>query len=713
VGAINLFQENISREKVSKLLNPQSIAVIGASAKKGKLGHAVITNIAQGFKGEVFGVNPNLQEIEGIKIFPDVFALPYPVDTAVIALPAEKAVSALKEVAESGISSAIVISGGFKETGFEGKILEEKLKEVALEYDLPVLGPNCVGIVNNNLNLNATFLRTAPLPGEIAFVSQSGAILATVLEWSLKEEFGFSYMVSMGNKAVLNEADFLPEIAKDPNTAVILLYLEDVVEGSRFIEKAYEASLLKPVVVFKSGISAAGAKAASSHTGALAGSFAGYKLAFAKAGLIWAKTLEEMFVYARAFASGQKLLSKKVAIVTNSGGPGVITADRLELSGLEVVKLSAKTLDQLKTFLPPAAGFSNPVDILGDADEEKYAQTLETVLADEQVSGVVAVYGKTAIIEMDKMVQAVVKGRSQYPEKAVTACFLGGVDSSSARELLNKKKIPFYAFPEAAADALAVLYRYHAWREKQKEEKTNFNFTDLNLKFAREMVGRVLAEGRKNLTGYEAVELLKAFGFPVLPLRLVRNTQELRLAVREIGFPVALKIVSPDILHKSDVGGVILNLKNEMDAVRAYEKMLKEVSEKAPKAKIMGVEVQKQVAPGLEIFIGANRDPVFGPILAFGLGGIYVNLLQDVALQLNYDFTREEALEMMQKTRVYEIIKGYRGQKPYDQKTIVETLGRLAIFLQAIPEINELDFNPVFLYEKGALIVDAKIVLNN
>ena len=712
MGAINLFQENISREKVSKLLNPQSIAVIGASAKKGKLGHAVITNIAQGFKGEVFGVNPNLQEIEGIKVYPDVFSLPYPVDTAVIALPAEKAVSALKEVAESGISSAIVISGGFKETGFEGKILEEKLKEVAFEYDLPVLGPNCVGIVNNNLNLNATFLRTAPLPGEMAFVSQSGAILATVLEWSIKEEFGFSYMVSMGNKAVLNEADFLPEIAKDPNTAVILLYLEDVVEGSRFIEKAYEASLLKPVVVFKSGISSAGAKAASSHTGALAGSFEGYKLAFFKAGLIWAKTLEEMFVYARAFTSGQKLLSKKVAIVTNSGGPGVITADRLEIGGLEVAKLSAKTLDQLKTFLPPAAGFSNPVDILGDADEEKYAQTLETVLADEQVSGVVAVYGKTAIIEMDKMVQAVVKGRSQYPEKAVTACFLGGVDSNSARELLNKKKIPFYAFPEAAADALAVLYSYHSWREKQKKEKTNFHFSDINLKLGREILNLALAEGRKNLSALETIELLKAFGLPVLSPKIVKNLKELRLAVREIGFPVVLKIASLDILHKSDVGGVVLNLKNEAEAVKAYERMLNEVAQKAPQARILGVEVQKQVVPGLEIFIGANRDPVFGPILAFGSGGIYVNLYKDVALKLNYDFTREEALEMIAKTRVSEIIRGYRGQKPFDQEALLEILGRLSILLQRFSDIKEIDFNPIIVYAKGALIVDAKVVLN-
>ncbi|ABB15303.1 acetate--CoA ligase alpha subunit [Carboxydothermus hydrogenoformans] len=699
------------KERVAKLLNPRSIAVIGASEKPEKLGNAILRNIVSGYKGEVFGVNPRVKKIQEIEVYPDVFSLPYPVDLAVIVLPAEKAVVALKEAAEAGVKSAVVISGGFKETGNEGALLEEEIKKIALDFEMPVLGPNCVGIVNNNLQLNATFLRTAPLKGEIAFVSQSGAILSTVLEWSLKEDLGFSYMISMGNKAVLNEADFLPAIANDPGTAVILLYIEDVVEGSSFLKKAYEASLLKPVVVFKAGISTAGAKAASSHTGALAGSIEGYKLAFAKTGLIRAKTLEEMFIYARVFASGQKVTGKNIGIVTNSGGPGVITADRLELNGLNITGLSAKTINELKTFLPRAASFGNPVDILGDADEEKYAMTLKTVLDDEKVDGVVAVYGKTAVIDMEKMVQAVINGRRKNPDKPVVACFLGGVDSRRAKELLNKNKIPFYSFPEAAADALAVLYRYYSWREKQKEGKTEFSFDDIDRKLAREIIKNALVEGRRNLTGYETAEVLKAFGFPVLPVKLVRNVQELRKAIEEISFPLALKIVSPDLLHKSDVGGVALNIKNEQEAIRAYQKMILEVPKKVPEAKILGVEVQKQIAPGLEIFIGANRDPVFGPILAFGLGGIYVNLLNDIALRLNYKFTREEALEMIKETKVYEIIKGYRGQKAYDLKIIQEILGRLSLFLEEIPEIKEIDFNPVFVYEKGALIIDAKVVL--
>ncbi len=698
--------------KLTSLMRPRSVAIIGASNTPGKIGHAVVENMkSSGFTGKIYPINPKETEILDLKAYPSIKNVNEPVDVAVLCVPAKVSIPVAEECGQVGVKHLIVITAGFKEVGEEGRKLEEKLTRIAKKYGTRIVGPNCLGVLDTHTPFNATFAKHMALKGNIAFISQSGALCIAILDWSLKTGLGFSQFVSFGNKSDLNEADFIEIASHDPNTKVICLYLEDIVDGPRFIQAAREATKRVPVIVLKSGVSEAGAKAASSHTGALAGSDTAYETAFKHAGVLRASSMTELFDLASAFTTQPIPEGKRVAVITNSGGPGIVASDSIELSGLKMAKFSGKTLDVLKKALPSMANIHNPIDVIGDAHYDRYEIALNTALEDPNVDAATVLLSPTAVIEVDKVADAILAAREKFPNKPVVAGFTGGFAVEDAVTRLSENGVPTYAFPEPGIATLRGMAKFSELRDTVKDSK-EWKFDDVDKDKVRQIFENVRSDGRNLLLSPEAAKVAEIYKIPAAPSFLANTAEEAEKFAEQMEFPVVMKIASPDIMHKTDVGGVKVGLKSKKEVKDAFDSIMNNSKNAVPDAKIYGVEVQKMMPQGDEIIIGMIKDLTFGPMIAFGSGGILVNLLEDATFRLASGLTKNEVDEMITETKAYTILKGFRGAEPSDIPAVSEAIGRVAQLCRDFPEITELDMNPLFAYAQGLSAIDIKIKLS-
>ena len=688
---------------------PNAVAVIGASREEGKVGFSIVDNLVKAnFPGPIYPVNPKATEIRGLKCYPDLAQVPDGVDLAVLVIPPKACIGTLEACAARGIRSAVVISAGFKEVGGEGAEIEKALRARVRELGLRVVGPNCLGIIDTKSRLNATFAAGMPPVGEIGFFSQSGALCTAILDWAIGNDVGFSKFISLGNKADTSEVDFIQALGADPETRVIIGYIEGVENGPRFMEAAHAASKAKPLIIVKSGGTAAGARAASSHTGTLAGSEKAFSAAFRQAGVIRAESIEELFNFARAFATQPLPKGPNLCIVTNAGGPGIIAADSVERSTVKMATLAPETVERLRAALPPTAALYNPVDVIGDAKEDRYQAALEAVAADPKVDGVLALSTPQAMTENDKFAE-VVGQTAKRAGKPFFSAFMGDASLPKARVILRSYGIPQYPYPEPAVRTFEAMVHYREWQEYAPTPPRAFAVD-------RGRVALTILEarraGRTTLGEREAREVIAAYGFRLPQNVLARTVDEAVQAAKQMGFPVALKIVSPDILHKTDVGGVRLNLLDADAVSQGFAGIDISVRKFFPNATIQGIAVQEMVIGGKEVILGMTRDPSFGPLLMFGLGGIYVEVLKDVAFRVA-PIGPDEADSMIREIRSFPLLRGVRGEKPSDLGAIVDALCRLSQLCVDFPEILEMDVNPLLVKPEGegAVAIDARLGL--
>ncbi|MCL7453040.1 MAG: acetate--CoA ligase family protein [Anaerolineae bacterium] len=689
--------------------NPQAVAVIGASRTPGKLGHAVLHNVVgYGYRGTIYPVNPKANEILGLKCYPSVLAVPGPVDLAVVSIPSRHVAAALRECGEKGVQGAIVISAGFREVGSEGWQREREIVAIARQYGLRLVGPNCLGIIDTISSLNASFAAGMPRRGGIAFMSQSGALCTSILDMALADNVGFSRFVSLGNKADADEITFIKAWEHDLPSSVIMAYVEGIDRGVEFMQVARQVTREKPIIAIKSGTTDAGSRAVSLHTGTLAGSERAYEAAFRQSGVIRARSVEELFDYAIAFARQPLLANDRIAIVTNAGGPGIMATDACERAGLQLAAMETETLATLRAALPQAASVLNPVDILGDALAGRYSLALEAVIRDPNVGGVLVIVTPQIMTEIEETARAVGE-LSQTSEKPIFGCFMGQERIQAGIDVLNQYAVPNYRVPERAMAAMAAMVRHRRWRERPPLQIETF---EVDRDRVRAVLEQVRSMGRLAIGDIEAREILEAYGFATPRTFLARDPDEAVHYAHEIGFPVALKIASPDILHKTDLGGVKLNIMTAQDVRAAFELMTYRANRYVPDADIWGCLVQEMVSGGKEIIAGMNRDPHFGPLMMFGLGGIYSEALQDVSFRIA-PLDRRDAWEMITEIQAHNVLRGVRGERPSDLEAVVEALLRLAQLATDFPEIVELDINPLTVFEegRGVIGIDMRLVL--
>ena len=704
-------------QSLSALFSPRSVAVIGASREPGSVGHAVLCNILEGgFTGAVYPVNPNATEICQAPCYRSLLEIPGDVDLAVIVVKAALVPEVLEQCGQKGVRAAVVISAGFKETGVEGLALEEQVMQVIQRYPLRLIGPNCLGLMNTDptVRLNATFAKKMPAAGSIAFISQSGALCTAVLEYADGEGIGFSKLISMGNKAGLTELHLLLDLKDDPSTNVILLYIEDLSDGRSFIEIAREITgegpNRKPILAIKSGRTPEGAKAVSSHTGSLAGSDELYDAIFAQAGVLRVDSVDELFDYAVAFSPQPLPKGKRVAVVTNAGGPGIMATDACIRYGLEMAPLDEATVERMRPHLPPTAALHNPVDLIGDALADRYEVALQTIAADPNTEGLLVLATPQAMTNLSEIARTIAKV-AHASDKPILACFMGVTDLSSGIQVLEEGKVPHYRLPEAAVRALAAMARYAEWIQRPRTQVRAF---PVDPEVARAVMALACKQGRQALNQSESLDLFKVYGLPVPLFGTASTASEAQRLAEKIGFPLAMKILSPDILHKVDVGGVRLDLKNPEGVGSAFEEMIQTVSRRRPDAKIEGVLLQRMVPNGTELILGMKRDKQFGPVLMFGLGGIYVEVFKDVTFRLAP--VRElGARRMIESTRAYRILQGFRGEAAADIPALIECIERLSQLALELEEIEELDINPLMAYPEGqgAFVADARVLLRS
>jgi acetyltransferase len=693
------------------LFKPESIALVGASKVPGKVGYSLLKNIKEGgYAGRIYPVNPTAPEILGVKVYPDIKSIPGTIDLAVFMIPPKAIIASIKDLADKKAKFAVVISAGFKEVGVEGALLERQLKEQADTYGIRLVGPNCLGIIDTKSKLNASFAADMPLTGDISILSQSGALLTAILDWALANDMGFSKFVSLGNKADLNEADFIEYLADDPDTKVILGYIEGVADGKAFIEKAYKASKKKPVILIKAGGTKVGARASSSHTGTLAGSDAAFNAAFKQSGVIRAHTIEELFDIGKLLESQPLPGDGGLAIVTNAGGPGIITADATERAGIRLAHIADESILALKKVLPPSAAFGNPFDIIGDALADRYKSAIDVITKDKDVAGIFVLLTPQDMTEIDKTATIVVDAASNT-DKPVLAGFMGGRDVGKGIKVLNSGKVPNYIFPESAIKAYRIALDYKEWLAKP--EKTYRRF-EVDTKSVQHDLNTVQASGRSGLVDVEARKVVEAYGFKT-PKSMLANTLEQAKAYAETaGYPVVMKIASPDILHKTDVGGVVVGINNEQQVEQAFSSITNNARKFMPSARIWGVVVQQMLMTGTETIVGMHIDPNFGPLIMFGLGGIYVEVLKDVSFRVA-PVSESEAYEMIMEIRSYPLLQGVRGAKKRDINSITDAILRVSQLVTDNPDIVELDINPLLVQAEGegAIAVDARISIKH
>ena len=695
--------------RLEELFRPASLAVVGASDKPGKVGTVVLENIIDsGYEGVIYPVNPSHSELFSLKCYAGVADLPEAPELAVIIVPAPMVQGVMEECGERGVKAAVVISAGFKEAGMDGYRRETELRETARRLGIKVLGPNCLGLADTATPLNATFATKAPREGKVAFMSQSGALCTAVLGWSEENYLGFSRFISLGNKMDLDESDMLEALEQDENTSVIAAYLEGISDGDRFLEVTSRVSRSKPVIIFKAGVTQAGARAVSSHTGTLAGSENAYTAAFRRSGALRARTVEDLFLLAQGFAAQPSPAGPRVCVVTNAGGPGIIASDALERAGLSLASLGEETSRVLREKLPEAASIYNPVDVLGDAGPGRYRDAMEAALADPGVDALMVILTPQAMTRAEEAARVVAECAGGA-EKTVFAVFMGGREVAEAERIMREVGIPNYQFPEEAVETLSRMHEYARFLSRPRRTQVRF---DVDRERTREIFTRTRDHDRNELVEVEAREVLLAYGIPVARTMLATNLEECIRAGREIGYPVVAKITSPQILHKTDVGGVVVGIANTDELITAYETVTSNARKFFPRAEIWGVLVQEMLPPSRELILGMNRDSQFGPLLMTGLGGVYVEVLKDVSFRLA-PASEEEVMDMLRELKSFWLLQGARGERAADIGAVVEAVLRVSQLVTDFPEITEMDINPLRVFDdgEGCLAADARIVL--
>ncbi|MEW6054594.1 MAG: acetate--CoA ligase alpha subunit [Nitrospirota bacterium] len=694
---------------LNNFFKPKSIAVIGASRTPGKVGYDILKNIIQyGYDGSVYPINPGAEEILGRRAYPSLQDVPESIDLAVIVVPSKNVIDVIEQCGAKKIDSAIIITAGFKESGIEGARLESELIRKSAESGVRFIGPNCLGMIDTHSKVNASFAAGMPAKGSIGFFSQSGALCLAVLDRALPDEIGFSKFISMGNKADISDTDIMLALAEDDNTKVILGYIEGVSDGRKFMEVAAEVSKKKPLIILKSGTTGAGAKAASSHTGALAGREAAFDAAFRQSGIIRAHNVNELFNYALAFANQPLPKGPHVAIITNSGGPGILAADACDKSDLQLIPLYKNIVDELRSFLPPVASFYNPVDILGDSGADRYEKALNTVLKDERMHGIMVLLSPTAVVDVEATALAVVN-ISRLIDRPILTSFMGKKSIDAAAKTLLKFGVPNYSFPEDMVSAMNVMYRYHLWINRP--DKTFHPYEGLKEK-AVNVFETAKNENRDRLYDMEVHDILRAYGFSQPRGLVARTPEDAVAAAKGIGYPVVMKILSPQISHKSDIGGVRINLNSRKDVENAFFDITTRVRNLMPNAHIYGVIIQEMIPKGKEVIMGITKDPQFGHMIMFGLGGIYVEVLKDISFRI-VPLSQEDAHEMIRETKTFPLLRGVRGEAEADIGAIEKSLLLLSQMATDFPQIIEADINPLLVKErgKGAVAVDARFTI--
>lgn len=691
---------------LDRLFSPRSIAVIGASKTVGKVGYLTLSNLVQsGFQGPIVPINSAGGELFGLPVYKQLADYPDPIDLVVIAVPAEMVPAAARDAVAKKAGAVVVVASGFKEAGPEGRALEDELIAICQRGGVRLLGPNCLGVINTAIRMNASFSRRIPQAGSMAIFSQSGALCTAMMDIADERELGVSKAISIGNKADITEVDVLEALAEDEDTRVIVGYLEDISDGDRFVKAAEAASSRKPVVILKAGTTAAGTRAAANHTGVLVGKDTAYGAAFKRAGICRADTFDALFDSATALALQPTPKGDRVLIITNSGGSGTISADAVEKAGLTVAPLGEELARQLRRALPDAAFIDNPIDISAAAEPRHYAAAIDIAAAEGSFDAVLIVLAPQYMTEPAATVRAIVAHLGE--NMPVLAAFLGGGDIMPSRQELAAAGLPFYDSPERAVTALKAMHEYGVWQRRPARQVVRF---PVNRRRVERIIYRRQRTDRLRLGEVKSKDILKAYGFQILEGRLTTSPEEAMEIARFIGFPVALKVISPSIIHKSDLGGVRLNLGSAQEVADAFDLMMLRINKLAPNAIIGGIYVEKMAEKGLEVIIGMTRDPQFGPMLMFGLGGIFVEVMKDVTFHLA-PITENEAAQMLQSTRSYELLQGKRGLKEVDMHAIAVALQRISQLTTDFPQILDLEINPLIVGEMGnePVVVDARM----
>ena len=695
----------------SVFLSPKSIAIIGASDKEGSVGRAITNNIMKGYKGTIYPISPTRETVFDKKAYKSVLDVPGKVDLAVVVTKNTIVPAVLEECGKKKLRGAIVITAGFKEVDEEGAKLEQKLKDIAKKYKLQIIGPNCLGVMNlePQTMMNSTFLKITPKSGEIALVSQSGAICAALVEDASAQGIGFSAVISMGNKADMSEIDILKMLAEHKQTKVIVIYLEDMGNGQEFLKvcKDITRKKKKPVLVLKSGRSPEGAKAAMSHTGALMGSDEIYDALLKQSGAIRVDTMEELFDYATAFSKQPLPMNGDLVIVSNAGGPAIISTDACSKLGIKMAKIE-EIRKKIDAVIPPWGSSRNPVDIVGDADFKRFENVLNEVLKHKNVGSVISMCTPSATLNYDKLAEVIVSMSKKY-KKTMLASLMGLDEGITNREILAKGDVPYYTYAEGSIRALNAMLTFTNWVKNSPGKITKFNVKKNTVK---KILDNAKKQKRSALLEEEGQEILRAYGFPLPASKLAKSKKEAVTASKKIGYPVVLKIASPQIIHKSDAGGVKVNLQNAKDVENAFDTIIKNAKKYNKKADIKGVLVVEMVKGGKEMIIGSKLEPGFGPVVMLGMGGIYVEVLKDVTFRLA-PMTNIEADDMISSIKTKKILEGVRGEKPSDIKKLSECIQRLSQLVSDFNEIKELDMNPVLVMEKnkGCKVLDVRIGL--
>ena len=691
--------------------HPRGVAVIGASHDPAKLGYAVVRNLLDpttGYPGPVYPVNPKAGAILGCRCYPTIMAVPDPVELAILVVPAAGVPAEVQACSRRGVKAAVIISGGFREVGKGGAALERQVVEIARRGRLRVMGPNCIGVMDTHTPLNTTFVGTMPTQGHISFLSQSGALCGGIIDWIVGRGIGFSRVLSMGNEADVNETDMLPELAADEQTEVITLYLEDIKGGPGFVAALRDAALHKPVLALKAGQTPSGQAATASHTGALAGAHAAFRAVCRQTGVILCGTIKEMFDGAMALEYQPPLPGRRIAILTNAGGPAALAADALEPLGLTLARTSANTQAALRGFLLPDAQVAGPVDMLGGAHEDDYRQALAAVWDDEATDGVLIILVPQAVVDPTAVVRALGEVAENHPtRKPLVACLMGEASLSAAFAAAHTHQIPAYTFPEEAAAALGILNQRGRWLASTHPSPSMPEGMDLQR--VQSFLHAAMVNGRQTLDAVEGWAILQAIGLTVPPSQLATSPEEAAAAAERIGFPVVLKLISPEISHKTDVGGVLLGIQDAA-ATRAGFETIKQRAHVA-EASLRGVQVQRMISGGQEVIIGVKRDPELGPLVMFGMGGIYAETLADVSFRLA-PLSSADAEEMIDEVRAAQLLAGLRGAPPADRRALVDALLRVGWLAHSCPHLSELDINPLLVLPdgRGAVAVDARFL---
>lgn len=693
---------------LTPFFEPRGVAIIGASSSPDKLSFGIVKNMTlYEYKGKIYPVNPKANEILGLKCYQDVSLVPDPVDLAVVVLPAALIPDTLKACGERGIHAVTIISGGFKEIGEEGKALEKEIVKIARQYAIRIIGPNCVGTINLITGLNTTFIKGIPATGGIGFISQSGAVCGGVVDHVVDQGIGFSHFLSLGNEADVDETDMIEYLGSDPDTRVIAAYIEGIQDGQKFLKVTRDVARQKPVVVLKAGRSDEGAKAVSSHTGSLAGSHASYQAAFRQCGAIEVYTTTDLLNVSMAFDWLKPPNGNRIAIVTNSGGPAALASDSLSMQGLKLASIASETQEMLRKKLNPAAQTGNPVDMLGGATESEYAHALQQVLNDDSVDMALAILVPQALVNPMKVAESIVQA-ARSTEKPVVACLMGDVSIREAHKVLHNHHVPMVDYPELTGVLLGGLYQRSI--QNSVQTKTTNIKTEIDKSKASGIF--INNSGKKYWGEANTREILDVYGFPLVTGGLAKTPDEACELAKKIGFPVVMKAASDDILHKSDAGVVKVGIEDAVELFNAYESIIDNAMAYDQNARIDGVLVERMALKGEEVIIGIKRDPSFGPLVMFGMGGIFVELYKDVAFRVA-PLTRDDAESMVKETKAFALLNGWRGGPVYDLDAIYDAILRLDRLAYDFPQIDEIEINPLRIFQKGlgVLALDCRMIL--